>query len=247
MKFDSVAEKFALPASIIVVAIAIFLSVSNSNSNSKVIATTGNSELRVPPDMVMISVSVESQAMTVEESQKENSRISNLVMATLEGIVPKNEIQTTQFLIYPVTEYNPETGETRQKGYKTAHVILVKTGQTKDVGKIIDSVVEAGASRIDQVSFYLSEEKERKVKSDILSSAASDARLKAELLAHGAGTRITGVRSVAESSFFVKPFNSISNSVSPVAFAKDILNDPTKVAEGEIEVSASVTASFDIV
>lgn len=242
MKSDmAVAEKFAVPVSIVIVALAVFLS-SGSSVDAKVITTTGDSETKVAPDRVMVSLSVETQAATAEESQQENSRVSNLVMAVLGEIVPAGDIQTTQLSVYPVTEYDPRTGEIRQDGYRTVHTIVVKTAQTSDAGSIIDGAVDAGANRVDQVSFYLSEEKEGQVKSGILSSAASEAKSKAASIADGVGARIIGIRSVSESSFFVAPFYARAEAAS----AKDVLGGPTQVTEGEVEVSASVTASFEI-
>jgi len=238
------AEKFAVPVSVIVVAIAVFLSNSNAPDAAavKMITTTGDSDTKVAPDMVMVSVSIETQAATAEESQQENARISNLVMAVLEGIVPSSDIQTTQLSVYPVTEYDPRTGDIRQEGYRALHTIVVKTSRTADAGKIIDGAIGAGANRVDQVSFYLSEEKESRIKSEMLASAASEARSKAKSIADGLGVKIVGVRSAAESSFSVTPFYTRSEAMS----AKDILGGATRVAEGEIEVSVSVTASFDI-
>lgn len=238
----SIVEKFSVPVAIVIVAIAVFASSSASEASAKVITTTGSSEMKVAPDEMTISFAIESEAATAKESQQENTAASNLVMAFLVDVLPLGDFQTTQLTVYPVTEYDPRTGEVTQIGYKTTHVITVKTSQIEDAGKIIDGVIDSGANRVDQISFYLSDEKEREIRAQILDDAAVQAKGKAESMASGLGARIVGLRSASESSFYVTPFYARSEAV----MAKDVLGGSTQLAQGEVEVSASVSASFEI-
>ncbi|MBI4894464.1 MAG: SIMPL domain-containing protein [Candidatus Aenigmarchaeota archaeon] len=243
MKADlSVAEKFSVPVAIVIVAVAVFVSGTASLAGMKIITTSGTSDMKVAPDEMTISLAVESEAATAKESQQENTEVSNLVMAFLADNLPLSDFQTTQLTVYPMTEYDPRTGEVTRTGYKTTHVITVKTSQIDDAGKIIDGVIDSGANRIDQISFYLSDEREREVRSQMLDDAAAQARSKAQSIASGLGSRIVGVRSASESSFYAAPFYARSEAL----VAKDVLGGSTQVAQGEVEVSASVSASFDI-
>jgi hypothetical protein len=238
----SLAEKFAVPVAIVIVAIAVFVSSTASDVGMKVITATGSSEMKVAADKATMSFSIESEAVTAKESQQENTRVSNLVIAFLSENLPLSDFQTAQLTVYPVTEYNPKTGEVTQTGYKTTHMITVETSQIDDVGKIIDGVIDSGANRVDQVSFSLSDDREREIRSQILDEAAVQAKNKAQSIASGLGARIVGVRSASESSFYVTPFYSRSEAV----MAKDVMGGQTQVAQGEVDVSASVSASFEI-
>jgi len=242
MKTDlSFAEKFALPAAIVMVAIAVFASGALPDAGSRAITTTGSSDMKVAPDEMTISFAIETDGETAKESQQENTVVTNSVMVFLQGILPPGDFQTTQLTVYPVTEYNPETGEVRQTGYRTTHAITVKTSQMEDAGRIIDGVLESGANRIDQISFYLSDEREAELRSQMLDAAASQARSKAQSIASGLGSRIVGVSSASESSFYATPFYARSEA----AMVKDAMGG-TQVAQGEVEVSASVSVSFEI-
>jgi uncharacterized protein YggE len=237
----SLAEKFSVPLAVVIVAVAVFASGAAPEAGAKVITTTGSSDMKVAPDEMTISFAIESEAATAKESQQENTKASNLVMAFLVEILPLGDFQTTQLTVYPLTEYDPRTGEVTQTGYRTTHVITVKTSQIDDAGKIIDGVIDSGANRVDQISFYLSDERESEIRSQILDDAAAQARSKAQSIASGLGARIVGVRGASESSFYATPFYARSEAV----MAKDVMGG-TQVAQGEVEVSASVSASFEI-
>lgn len=233
-------EKLYVPVAIVVLAIAVVVSANmGASTDTKAITTTGNAEIKVAPDKVTVSFGIETEALTAAESQDQNREISNRIMEEIQSLgILSNEVQTTQLTVQPITEFDPETREFVNKGFKTTHIITVSTSSIGVVGELIDTVVGVGANRVDNIVFSLSENKERELRKQLLDDAAAEAKSKAEAIASGIGASIIGVKSASESSFIITPFFASAELKAGGA--------PTQVASGEIEVTASVSVSFQI-
>jgi len=231
-------EKLYVPIAIVVLAVAVFVS-ANQAPDAKVITTSGDAEMKVSPDMVTVSFGVETEAPTAAESQDSNREVSNRIMEKITELgIPSNEVQTTQLTVQPITEYNPETMEFVNRGFRTTHIVTVDTSSLDVIGDLIDAVLGAGANRVDNIAFSLSETKEEESRKQLLDHAAAEARGKAATIANGVGAIIVGVKSATESSFVVTPFFAAAELKST--------GDSTQIASGEVEVSASVSVSFQI-
>ena len=240
-------QNILIPAAIVIVAIAVFFSggtnigsITVDNDLTKTITTTGDTKISVAPDLVTVSFGVETEGETASESQSANSAISNKITSTISGFgIPSSDVKTTQLSVYPLREWNPETGEQIDAGFRTVHIITVETDRTDAVGELIDAAVGAGANRVDSIRFSLQEETEETLREELLDDAASEARGKADSIARGLGTTVLGVASASESSFGVSPVFARAEM-----FAMD--EGATQVSEGEVEVSATVSVSFEI-
>ena len=246
MKTDT--SKFLIPGAIVVVALAVFFSggtnigsITVDNDLTKTITASGDAKVSVAPDLVTVSFGVETEGATASESQTANSLISNKITSTVSSFgIPSGDVKTTQLSVYPLREWNPETGEQIDAGFRTTHIITVETSKTEIAGELIDAVVKAGANRVDNIRFSLQEETEEQLRAELLDDAAKEARVKAESVARGLGTSVIGVSSASESSFGVSPFYARAESF---AFDEGIA---TQVSQGEVEVSANVNVAFEI-
>lgn len=236
-------EKLYMPVAIVVVAAAIFfLGSSLVDPASKVITTSTTMTEKVSPDKVEVTFGFESDGKTAAESQTANREVSNKIIETVSGygVLPEN-VKTIQYNVEPIKNYNLVTGKTESGGFKTTHIVTVTlTGELNmdNVGPMIDAVVADGANRVDNIVFSLDRWTEEGIKDTLLFEAALESRTKAASIATGLGTRISGVKSASESSFYITPF------FAKAAESSD--SGSTQVQRGQIEVSASVTASFEI-
>ena len=117
----------------------------------------GTALIKETPDQATIYVYIETRKNTALLSQEEASKILAQVIQALkkEGI-PSDKIQTDTFTIYP-EYYYPNAKEPTLLGYKTVYGLTVITPNIDQVGVIVDSSIKAGANRINNIEFGLSD------------------------------------------------------------------------------------------
>jgi uncharacterized protein YggE len=112
-------------------------------------------------------------------------------------------------------------------------------------GKAIDAAVEAGSNQVNGLSYSFSEERRDNLYALALKEAVADGTGKARAIADAIGAeKITPV-SVSESGGFYPPVFRMD--MAEAAIEKEDGGFPTPVSPGELEVSASVSMSFDFV
>ena len=124
-----------------------------STNGQSGIWVSGQDKVAVEPDLVLLSVGVDSTGATVNEANAEASAAIDAIVNALEdaGVADKDK-QTTSFNIFPLYEYREEieSGIRRSKqilvGYRFNNSASIKVRDLDSVGAIIDVVVAAGAT-----------------------------------------------------------------------------------------------------
>lgn len=232
-------EKLFVPAAIVILAAAIFFSVGGVGRDStfKTITTSGDSQSKFTPDQAQVTFGVQTDAVTASDAQQENAGASARIFDVVSGYgLQSKDIQTTQLTLQPITDYNPQTGQTTNRGFRATNIITVTVHSFDSIGKMIDAAVASGANRVDNIEFSLSDGAMEAAKKKLIADASVQARDKADAIASGLGTWVVGVRSATESSFVITPY-----------FAKaEASGSSTQVSPGQVPASASVTVSFQI-
>ncbi|MEM2974154.1 MAG: SIMPL domain-containing protein, partial [Candidatus Micrarchaeia archaeon] len=172
-------------------------------------------------------------------SQHSNAIIMQEIKSALADVgVNANEIETVAYYLYPVKEYDKD-GNVILSGYKTVHSVKITSYDLNKAGAIIDTVVAAGANRIDSVVFGLTDEERDKYKAIVVNSSIDNAKQKAESMAMRMGVRVTKVKHFSESSVYISPYPR---------FEKDFFTaaPSTEITPGQIEVSASIEVVYKI-
>ena len=105
--------------------------------------------------------------------------------------------------------------------------------------RFIDGVVNAGANNVYGLQFTLTEETEKKARVEAYEKATLNAGAKADGIANGLGVKITGVKSISDSSF---DFYPVYRDFAVAEVGKG--TDEIQVASGDVDVTASVTVSY---
>ena len=192
------------------------------------------------PDVADIFVTVETRSDTAAKAQDQNAATVNSLRMALQGSGLVKEVTTNSYNIYPDMSYDPDTGRSSVNGYIVSHSLKINTQSMTGVGKILDVAVVNGASTVDYVSFSLSDSKAESLKEQALASAASTAREKAKRLATASGVTLGKAVHVAESSYYQPPIYYGAEKFAMEAAA------PTQVVPGEVEVTATVSISYEI-
>lgn len=210
------------------------------------IYTNGSSSRSVAPDQLMISFGVETTKKTAKESQEENaSKVSAIKASVRELGLDDSEIKTSYFSVDAMKE---DSGLPLLKitSFKTTHLLTLKVTDLEKGGDILDAITNAGANRIDRVSFTLKDETRNELQIQMLKLAAEDARHRAESIALGLKVKL-GAPLSARDSFTFTPTRPREKYPSLTRGLALIAPPPTtEISGGEINLAATVTVRFGI-
>ncbi|MCX6749107.1 MAG: SIMPL domain-containing protein [Candidatus Pacearchaeota archaeon] len=239
----SVKITLIIVAAIILVPLIIYGLINSSQGNT--ITTQGQAQIKAMPDIVKVYFNADTQAKTAQEAKDKNAEIVDLAITNLvKAGFERAEIVTENFNVYPEYSYNYDKQEIT--GYRATHSLKVEfsTSKVDKIGEAIDAGVNAGAG-ISYINFELSREKENQYKAEALKFAGEDARNKAEAMASGLGKKISGIKSISDSSFNYYPWRvyGVEDTMGNVAEAKQAA---TSIQPGNQEVNAQVSVVFKI-
>jgi uncharacterized protein YggE len=165
------------------------------NIEGKVLTVVGTGRAVLPPDTadVVLGVSVRGEGAG-EVAQRASAAMAAVVTALTEAGIAESDLQTTQLGLSAVYDY--ETEPPPIVGWEASNMIRVTVSDIEAVGDIVDTAMQAGANRIDGITFRV--EDETAAKAAARASAVADANLKADELAAAAGLDLTGIVSLSE-------------------------------------------------
>lgn len=199
------------------------------------------------PDLAVFNAGITTQAKTASGALTENARAMNNVIAALKkaGIADR-DIQTSNLSVNPV--YAPQrplpdgTIEQEQKitGYQATNQVMVRQRKVNEFGKVIDTLVAAGANQVSGPSFQLDNSDAATDEARI--DAMKKARARAELYALAAGLKVKRVLTISD--------GGSSGGQPPMMFARAekmmASSAPSPVAAGELELGATVTVTYEL-
>ncbi|MBO3802151.1 MAG: SIMPL domain-containing protein [Thermoproteota archaeon] len=213
---------------------AVYAQTSQQEENLLTVSGTGT--VRALPDLVSISIGVETQGLSANETLKENADKMNAVInSIIELGIDKQNISTSGFFLYPIYIY-PDKESPKLVGYRASNTILVVVSKFDIVGKIIDTSVSSGANKVLDVSFMFSEGLQNQLRNQAIENAVNDAKNKAETALKPLNMKIVGVKSIQ--------INEGSWPTVYRALTSSFANTP--ILPGEQQVSVSVQVVFII-
>jgi len=224
----------------------IFNSAVNSGKNS--VNVQGLATVKAMPDVISVYFNIETTGNTSEEAKDANSLILDELITELlkQGFERKN-IVTENYNIYPNYEWDKD-GKQIDKGFKATHSIRVEidSEDSDKLGSIIDAGANAGAG-ISYINFELSQKLQNQYKAEAMKLAAEDARIKAEAVAEGFNKEVGDLISTSVNDFGYYPWNVYSTRGMGVAEDYALAKvEATNIQPGEKEVTASVSATFEL-
>jgi uncharacterized protein YggE len=205
---------------------------------------SGQGEVKVQPDEIILNLGVEVRDRNLEEARKQNDKKVAAILTYLRknGVDPKH-VQTTYMSVQPIY-----TGD--QYGQSTPEFYLAQKTMTvtiKNIGKfdeVLAGVYKAGANRVDGIHFRSTELEKHREQARKL--AVNAAKAKAQALSSELGTRIGKVYAITESSSegHPRPFYGAYNKM--MEMAQDVSADGPTISPGQITITANVQVSFTL-
>lgn len=194
------------------------------------ITVSGSGEVRLTPDLAIISLGVETLNESLELAQKENSDSVNSVISALKEMgVSEENIKTKNFYVYQRYDYSK--GE-NFLGYQVSNYIDFKTKDIDNVGSIITKLLDSGANRFQGISFTL--ENEEEAYNMALERALENAKSKA-----------SAITNLPYSSFEVCEDCGYNCYAREVYSLSSFSKESTSIMKGEICVKASIRVTFE--
>ena len=210
----------------------------------KTVEVQGQHSMKVNPDLMSIYFDVETKADTTEEAEDMNSeKVENLTAAIVDLGFDEKDLKTENYNIRPDYEYTE--GKRELIGYVASHSLKISFSANKTdlAGEIISSAADSGAG-ISYINFELSQSLQQESKSQAISLAAEDAKIKAESLARGFDKDVGKLKEVSLNEYSYNPWRLYDASRGEsVEAAKESISS---VTPSEKEVTAYVTAVYEL-
>lgn len=201
------------------------------------------------PDLALFNAGVTTQGKTAGEALSANSAAMNRVIAALKraGIADR-DIQTSNLSINPVyseprrlPDGSIESRTPEIVAYQVSNSVSVRQRKLGDYGRIIDTLVSAGANQVSGPSFML--DKPEGALDEARVEAIEAARARADLYARAAGLRVVRIVAINESGGYSPPM--------PVMYRMEAVRGappppPSPVEAGEVSLNMTVTVQFEL-
>jgi uncharacterized protein YggE len=215
----------------------------------RTISVTGEGEVKVPPDLAVVSFAVETTAPEAAAAVAENARKSASLSEALKKVIAgTDKVSTTGYSLDPVYDYQQARertapqGPPRITGYVARNQVRVESHTIDKIGTLIDAATKAGANRVDGLEFTL--EEKAKAQSDALKRAGEDARRQADAAAAALGVALGRVASATTASGPIVVPRPYQARFRMAAAAE--ADAPTPVEAGDVTVRATLQVSYEI-
>jgi len=198
------------------------------------------------PDLALFTAGVATTGKTAGEALGANSAAMNRVIRALKAAgIAEKDIQTSNLSLNPVYASRQRTTDPLEEqappiiGYRANNTVSVKQRDLDQFGKVIDTLIAAGANQVYGPSFQM--EKPDEALDEARREAMTKARQRAQLYASAAGLLIRRIVSISESGSYAPG--------PPVLYARTMAMDAaeaTPVSADAVEMLANVTVTFEL-
>ncbi|SHM92495.1 SIMPL domain-containing protein [Flavobacterium chilense] len=215
-----------------------FMTMSYGQENKQIpqINVNGEGKVKVAPDQVCISATVETKGNNAKDVKKQNDeKIDAILKFIKKSNVPTADYKTKQVALNPQYDY-----EKKKTSYNATQTVEIVLRDLTKYDELMEGLVQQGINRIDRVSFETS--KLAQLESDARKLAIKDAKLKAEDYVSVLGQKVGKAYTISDNTQVYRP--------QPMYAMKSMAMDSNAgatnetLAIGEIEITANVSVSF---
>ncbi|MET0250618.1 MAG: SIMPL domain-containing protein [Novosphingobium sp.] len=211
------------------------------------------------PDLAVFSAGVTTQGKTAGEALGANAAAMNRVIAALKKMgIAARDVQTSNLSISPIYSDpereamlaarasnqayvpSPQPEPARIIGYNVSNTVSVRQRKLGEYGKVIDTLVSAGANQINGPAFQMDDPDPALDEARL--EAMKKARARAELYARAANLRVLRIVSISEGGGYSGPQPMMARMKFDVAEAAA----PSPVEAGELQLTANVSVLFEL-
>jgi uncharacterized protein YggE len=213
------------------------------------ISVSGEAEVLVVPDEVILSLGVESFDKVLKTAKIANDDAIKRTIAVARGYgIPAEYIQTDYLGIEP--RHRDSQVAFELLGYDVRKTVVIKLRDISRFESLLTDVLDAGVTHVHMIEFRTTEL--RKYRDQARAMAIKAAREKAALLAREAGHAAGAVESIGEAnygyfssygSWWGNRYGMATQNVSQ-SFGGSTLASDAAMAPGQISIRVNVSMSF---
>jgi uncharacterized protein YggE len=224
---------------------------SQERAAPRLITTTGEAEVLVVPDEVILTLGVETSGKELSLAKRQNDEIVAKVLAAAQarGVAAK-DLQTDHISVEP--RYRDSYEQRDFIGYFVRKTIVVTLKDIAAFEDLLSDVLDAGASNVHGIQFRTTEL--RKHRDEARASAVRAAREKAVALAGELGQEVGQPHDIREDQSEWWSWYNTWWGGRASAMTQNVVQEGSSVpqgmegtlAPGQISVTARVTVSFEM-
>jgi uncharacterized protein YggE len=225
--------------SVWVLCIGCCLSPEGQAEESQVVVTA-TGRVSIKPDMAKFGVVVKSDAKNADKAAAETAEKYRTVQSSLRTAgISLEDAPTASYTVAPRSEWDQSLAKSVLKGYTARHTIMVKVRKLENIGRAIDSVVQAGADEVQSISY--SSSRYDALRQEALTVAVENARRDAAIMAKAAGGR---VGQLIEVSVNQPLYRGDSPQMEVMAMRAAPSPVPTEIAPADQDISVSINSRW---
>jgi uncharacterized protein len=208
------------------------------------IMANGRGEVRLAPTYAAVIVNISTRASTAVAAAAENAQKVQAVMRALRASgLSEKDITTAGYNLQQDYDYRPDR-RPEPSGFTANTSIRGEIRRLENLGRVIDSVIAAGATGISGVQYFAANTEE--ARRSAMAQAVREARTDADVLARAAGGslgRLIALNSGGVSQPFPREMLAMAggNVMSRSAGA------PTNMVPAELNVIAMVSGRWEFI
>ena len=205
---------------------------------------SGLGKVAAAPDIVVLTIGVESQQKTVAQAQKDAVEAMTGIMQVLKsGGIADKDVQTSQYNIEQVTRWDEKQSTYEVIGYKVSNTVNAKIRDIGKAGTIIDNAAASGGDfiRVNGISFSVDDPTPfYKIARE---KAVVYALEKAKQMAQLSGVKLGKLLYVNEGTEYTP---QVRNNYMKFAGEAAMAPSPTPISAGELEFQVNVELVYAI-
>lgn len=216
--------------------------VANPAPPQRTMNVNGVGMVMLKPDIAYINIGVHSDMPTASEAVTANNDQTQQVVDALKKFgVDAKDIRTTNFSIYPNTQYDQQTGKQTSTTYVVDNTVYVTVHKLDTLGDLLDATVKAGANSINSIQFDV-QDKSAAIK-QARDEAVKDARAQAQELATASGVSLGDLQNV---SFYDSVPSPITDAYGKGGGGGNAVAAPVPVSAGQLTITVTVNMVYEI-
>ena len=211
---------------------------AGENTSVRTVDVSSTGTASAAPDLAVVRLAVEARADSADAARSQVAEDVASMRDALRALgVPDDDVRTTSYFVGPEYDYSRDGREL--VGYRAVHAFEVET-DVDMAGDVIDAAVGNGATQVQGVQFTLTDETRSELREEALSEAVSNARSDAETIASASDVSLGQLHSASTTDVgYPRP-------IPYAAEASAADGASTTVEPGPVEVTATVTVSYEI-
>ncbi|WP_086608185.1 SIMPL domain-containing protein [Erythrobacter donghaensis] len=197
--------------------------------------------VEVAPDLVTIGAGVTTEALTATEALRQNSAEMQKVIARIKASgVAEKDIQTTGINLNARYDYDQQSQRQVFRGYQASNRVNVILRKIDDTGRVLDALVEAGATDLSGPDFSIDDD--TAAKDAARKRAVERANAQAKAYAAMLGYQNVRVLSISEAMQGMGPM--------PMSKSRDAIEltaSAPPVQPGMVQTGVNVAITYEMV